>query len=59
MEQEGLSRKDLEPWIGRRSRVSEILNRKRPLTLAMMRRLHREPGMPAEILLRRTPHEAA
>ena len=51
MESRGLTRKDLESFIGNRSRVSEILNRKRPLTLQMIRKLHRELGIPAEVLL--------
>jgi HTH-type transcriptional regulator / antitoxin HigA len=52
MESRGLTRKDLEPYIGNRARVSEILNRKRPLTLRMIQRLHAELGIPAEALLR-------
>ena len=52
MERRGLSRKDLEPLIGSRARVSEILNRRRPLTLPMVWRLHRELGIPAEALVR-------
>ena len=40
MESRGLSRKDLEPYIGSRARVSEVLNRKRPLTLKMIRNLN-------------------
>lgn len=51
MEQQGLTVKDLEPLIGGRNRVYEILNRKRPLTLAMIRRLHRQLGIPAEVLI--------
>jgi len=51
MESRGLTRKDLEPYIGDRARVSEILNRKRPLTLRMIQRLHSELGVPAEGLL--------
>ena len=51
MESRGLSRKDLEPYIGNRARVSEILNRKRPLTLRMIQRLHSELGIPAEALV--------
>ena len=51
MEQAGLTIKDLEPVIGRPNRVYEILNRKRPLTLAMIRRLHRDLGISAEVLL--------
>lgn len=51
MEQSGLAAKDLEPMIGRTNRVYEVLNRKRPLTIAMIRRLHRDLGIPAEALL--------
>ncbi len=52
MEQMGLFPKDLEPIIGRRNRVYEVLNRKRPLTMKMAWRLHRELGIPAECLIR-------
>ena len=52
MEQEGLNRKDLERYLGSRARVSEILNRKRPLSIAMIRRLHLGLGIPAEVLIR-------
>ena len=52
MEQRGLSPEDLEPMIGRRNRVYEVLARRRPLTLAMIRRLHAELGIPAESLIR-------
>ena len=51
MEQSGLAVKDLEPMIGRTNRVYEVLNRRRPLTLAMIRRLHRGLGIPAEVLV--------
>lgn len=51
MEQRGLTVKDLEPIIGRPNRVYEVLSRKRPLTLAMIRRLHRSLGIPAEVLI--------
>ena len=51
MEQGGLSVKDLEPFIGRSKRVYEVLNHKRPLTLGMIRRLHHDLGIPAEILI--------
>lgn len=54
MEQSGLSVKDLEPIIGKKNRVYEVLNRKRPLTLAMIRRLHRSLGIPAEVLIAET-----
>ena len=52
MEQAGLTAKDLEPMIGRSNRVYEILNRKRPLTLPMIRKLHERLGIPAESLIR-------
>ena len=52
MERKGLTPKDLEPMIGRPNRVYEILTRKRPLTLKMIWRLHRDLGIPAESLIR-------
>ncbi len=55
MESRGLTRKDLEPFIGNRARVSEVLNRKRPLTLRMIQRLHKTLGIPAEMLLKPYP----
>ncbi len=51
IESRGLSRRDLEPFIGSRARVSEVLNRKRPLTLGMIRKLHKGLGIPAEVLI--------
>ena len=51
MERRGLSAKDLEPMIGRRNRVYEVLNQKRSLTLNMIRKLHTELGIPAESLI--------
>lgn len=51
MESRGLSRRDLEPYIGSRARVAEVLNRKRPLSLEMIRRLHVGLGLPADILI--------
>ena len=51
MEQRGLSRRDLEPFIGSRARVAEVLNHKRSLTLPMIRRLHLGLGIPAEVLI--------
>lgn len=51
MEQHGMSPKDLQPMIGRMNRVYEILGRKRPLTLPMIRNLHRHLGIPAESLI--------
>ena len=50
MEQKGLSRRDLEPAIGARNRVAEILNRKRPLTRPMIRRLSTLWELPADVL---------
>lgn len=54
MEQRGLTRRDLEKVLGTKSRVSEILNRKRPLTVEMMRRLHDRLAIPAESLIKPT-----
>ena len=51
MEQGGLSVKDLVPSIGQPNRVYEVLNRKRGLTLEMIRNLHRNLGIPAESLI--------
>jgi HTH-type transcriptional regulator / antitoxin HigA len=51
MEQQGLSRKDLESFIGSRARVSEVLTRKRSLTLPMMRRLKHGLGISADVLI--------
>lgn len=51
MEQLGLSQKDMIPFMGNKSKVSEVLNRKRPLTLAMMRSLNKNLGISAQILL--------
>jgi HTH-type transcriptional regulator / antitoxin HigA len=51
MEQAGLTPKDLEPMIGRTNRVYEILAGRRPLTLAMIRKLHKGLGIPAESLI--------
>jgi HTH-type transcriptional regulator / antitoxin HigA len=58
MEQQGLSRKDLEPLIGSRARVSEILTRKRSLTLNMVRRLKLGLGISADLLIGATPMKA-
>ena len=51
MDQMKLSRKDLVPYIGSISKVSEVLSRKRPLSLPMIRRLHKGLGIPADILI--------
>lgn len=52
MDQQGLAPRDLVPFIGSRNRVYEVLARKRPLTLAMVRRLHQGLGIPAESLIK-------
>lgn len=52
MEQQGLTRKDLEPIIGTRTRVAEVLNRKRGLSIEMIRRLHDRLGISADVLIR-------
>ncbi len=54
MDQQQLSRKDLEPMIGSRARVSEVLAGKRPLTLPMIRRLASGLGVPADLLIGRS-----
>jgi len=59
MEQQGLSRKDLEPMIGTRTRVAEILNRRRDLSIGMIRRLHQELGISADVLIRPTRKQRA
>ncbi|MBX9775098.1 MAG: transcriptional regulator [Xanthobacteraceae bacterium] len=51
MDQGGLAPRDLVPYIGSRNRVHEVLNRKRPLTLKMIWRLHHGLGIPAESLI--------
>lgn len=55
MESQGLSRRDLEPYLGSRARVSEVLNRRRPLTLNMIRNLQEQLGISADILIRPYP----
>jgi HTH-type transcriptional regulator/antitoxin HigA len=52
MEQQGLTRRDLEDIIGTRTRVAEVLNRKRGLSIAMIRRLHQRLGISADVLIR-------
>jgi HTH-type transcriptional regulator/antitoxin HigA len=51
MEQKGLQRRDLEPAVGSRARVAEILNRRRALTLPMIRALSRLLDLPADVLV--------
>ncbi len=53
MESQSLNRSDLEPFIGSRARVSEVLNRKRPLSLNMIRKLQSGLGIPADVLIQR------
>jgi HTH-type transcriptional regulator/antitoxin HigA len=54
MESRGLTRRDLEPYLGSRARVAEVLNRRRRLTIEMIRKLHTGLGISAEVLIR--PH---
>ena len=54
MEQSGLTRKDLEGVIGTRTRIAEVLGRKRNLSIGMIRRLHDHLGIPADVLIRPT-----
>ncbi len=55
MESQGLNRRDLEPLLGSRGRVSEILNRRRPLSIEMIRNLHAGLGISADVLVQ--PYE--
>ncbi len=55
MDARGLTRQDLEPYLGSRARVSEILNRRRPLSLEMIRKLQSGLGLPADVLVQ--PYE--
>lgn len=59
MEQKGMTPKDLVPMIGRINRVYEVLSRRRPLTLAMIQRLHSELGIPAESLIKQPDRRRA
>ncbi len=59
MEQKGLTRKDLEGIIGSRARIAEVLDRKRGLSIAMIRRLSTELQIPAEVLIRPSKGKAA
>ena len=58
MDQAGLTVKDLEPMIGQSNRVYEVLNHKRPLTLRMIRNLHRGLGISAQVLIAETAKPA-
>ncbi len=51
LEARGLTRKDLEPYIGTRQRVWDIMEKRRPLTLAMIRRLEEGLAIPADVLI--------
>jgi HTH-type transcriptional regulator / antitoxin HigA len=59
MEQQGLTRRDLEGIIGTRTRIAEVMNRKRGLSIEMIRRLHERLGIAAEVLIRPTRKDAA
>src|SRR5579872_3680167 len=59
MEQQGLTRRDLEEIIGTRTRIAEVLNRKRGLSIAMVRRLHERLGISADVLIRPSRKRAA
>lgn len=59
MEQQGLEPRDLEPYIGSRARVSEVLSGARPLSIDMIRALHEKLGIPAEVLIRADPKPEA
>ncbi len=59
MEKQGLSRKDLEPMIGTRARVAEVMNRRRSLSIDMIRRLHDQLGISADVLIRPTREDEA
>src|SRR5262244_1111668 len=59
MEQQGLTRRDLEDIIGTRIRIAEVLNRKRGLSIAMIRRLHERLGISADVLIRPSRKSAA
>jgi HTH-type transcriptional regulator/antitoxin HigA len=59
MEQQGLTRRDLEGIIGTRTRIAEVLNRKRGLSITMIRRLHEHLGISAEVLIRASRKRAA
>ena len=59
MEQQGLTRKDLEGILGSRTRITEVLNRRRGLSINMIRRLHEQLGISAEVLIRSPRTEKA
>lgn len=51
MDQKGMNRRDLEPLIGSRGHVSDVMNRHRPLSLNMIRRLNKNLAIPADVLI--------
>ena len=59
MEQQGPTRRDLEEIIGTRTRIAEVMNRKRGLSIAMIRRLHERLGISADVLIRPSRKRAA
>jgi HTH-type transcriptional regulator/antitoxin HigA len=59
MEQQGLTRRDLEEIIGTRTRIADVLNGKRGLSIAMIRRLHQQLGISAEVLILPSSKNAA
>ena len=59
MEQQGLTRRDLEEIIGTRTRIAEVLNRKRGLSIMIIRRLHERLGISADVLIRPSRKKAA
>ncbi len=59
MEQQGITRKDLEAIIGTRARVAEVLNRKRNLSIDMIRKLHERLGISADVLIRPSRRDEA
>jgi HTH-type transcriptional regulator / antitoxin HigA len=59
MEQQGMTRKDLEDIIGTRTRIAEVLNRRRSLYIGMIRRLHNRLGISADVLIRPSRNVAA
>jgi HTH-type transcriptional regulator/antitoxin HigA len=59
MEQQGLTRRRLEEIIGTRTRIADVLNRKRGLSVGMIRRLHERLGIAAEVLIRPSRKNAA
>jgi HTH-type transcriptional regulator/antitoxin HigA len=59
MEQQGLTRRDLEALIGTRTRIAEVLNGKRGLSIGMIRRLHERLGISADVLIRPSRKSAA